>query len=161
MNNQSDKPGYGYQLKHGATSLTKAWNAEARSSQNHFMLGQINEWFFHDLAGIQFDPQKPGFQHILIKPSVVGDLTWVEAHYDSPYGRIIGNWKRKGDLLTMEITIPPNTTATVFVPTPHSASVTESGHAVPKSPDIQFLRVENGAALYEVGSGSYQFCSQL
>jgi len=51
LNNQSEKPGYGYQLAHGATSLTEAWNADRRSSPNHFMLGQINEWFYHDLAG--------------------------------------------------------------------------------------------------------------
>jgi glycogen debranching enzyme len=79
MNNQSDKPGYGYQLRMGATSLTEAWDALRSSSQDHFMLGQINEWFFHDLAGIQSDPETPGFQHIIIKPALVGDLSAVTA----------------------------------------------------------------------------------
>jgi hypothetical protein len=52
MNHQSEKPGYGYQLARGATSLTEAWNADRRSSQNHFMLGHLVEWLYHDLAGI-------------------------------------------------------------------------------------------------------------
>src|SRR5258707_382297 len=56
MNNQSDRPGYGLQLKKGATSLTEAWDARRSSSQNHFMLGKIMEWFYHDLAGLQCDP---------------------------------------------------------------------------------------------------------
>jgi hypothetical protein len=87
MNNQSDKPGYGYQLKMGATSLTEAWDARRGSSQNHFMLGQINEWFFHDLAGIQDDAAGPGFQKIRIHPAVVGDVTRVEATYESARAR--------------------------------------------------------------------------
>lgn len=86
MNNQSEKPGYGYQLKMGATSLTEAWDANPSSSQNHFMLGQINEWFFHDLAGIQ--PAGPGFSKINIKPAFVGDLARVAATHNSPYGEI-------------------------------------------------------------------------
>ena len=64
MNNQSEKPGYGYQLKKGATSLTEAWNAGRGSSQNHFMLGQIMEWFYHDVAGIGGDPAGPGFKKL-------------------------------------------------------------------------------------------------
>ncbi|MGC3957984.1 MAG: family 78 glycoside hydrolase catalytic domain [Verrucomicrobiota bacterium] len=94
MNHQSEKPGYGYQLKMGATSLTEAWDARRASSQNHFMLGQINEWFFHDLAGIQPDPVAPGFQHFLIKPAVVKDLTWVLANYESVQGEIRSEWRR-------------------------------------------------------------------
>ena len=157
MNNQSDKPGYGYQLKHGATSLTEAWNAEARSSQNHFMLGQINEWLFHDLAGIQFDPESPGFQRIVIRPALVGDLRWVEAHYETPYGRIASRWRREGGQLTMEVTIPANTSATVFVPAKEASGVTESGRRAGKSEGVKFLRMESGAAVYAVGSGQYYF----
>jgi len=62
------------------------------------------------------DPAAPGFKKIIIMPAIVGDLTWVKAHHDSPYGRIVSNWQRDGRRLTMDITIPANTTATVFVP---------------------------------------------
>jgi alpha-L-rhamnosidase len=115
MNNQSDKPGYGYQLKHGATSLTEAWDARRHSSQDHFMLGQINEWFYHDLAGIQCDPRGPGFRKIIIRPAIVGDLKYVQASYDSINGMIQSSWKRAGGKITLDITIPPNTTATVYL----------------------------------------------
>ena len=114
INNQSDKPGYGYQLKMGATSLTEAWDAGRDSSQNHFMLGQIQEWFYHDLAGIQSGT--PGFKHLIIKPAFVGDLKWVKASYNSVRGMIVSEWKRDGDKLTLDVTIPPNTTATVELP---------------------------------------------
>ena len=112
MNNQSDKPGYGYQLAHGATSLTEAWNADRRASQNHFILGQINEWFYHDLGGIGCDPAGPGFKKIVIKPAVVGDLTWVKAGYDSVRGPIRSDWTREKGKFTLHLFIPPNTTAT-------------------------------------------------
>jgi alpha-L-rhamnosidase len=116
MNNQSDKPGYGYQLKMGATALTEAWNAEVRSSHNHFMLGHITEWLYAGLGGIQPDPAAPGWKKFIIQPAIVGDLTWVKAHYDSPYGRIISHWKRSGRNVIMDVSVPANSSATVITP---------------------------------------------
>ncbi|TAE73675.1 MAG: alpha-L-rhamnosidase [Verrucomicrobia bacterium] len=116
MNNQLDKPGYGYQLKMGATALTEAWNAETRSSHNHFMLGHITEWLYAGLGGIQLDPAAPGWKKFIIQPAVVGDLTWVKAHYDSPYGRIVSHWKRSGRHVTMDVAVPANSSATVVTP---------------------------------------------
>jgi alpha-L-rhamnosidase len=116
MTNQADKPGYGYQLKKGATALTEAWDAGTRSSHNHFMLGHITEWFYAGLAGINPDPAAPGWKRFIIKPAVVGDLTWVRAHYDSPYGRIISHWRRSGRNLTMDVTVPANSSATIITP---------------------------------------------
>ena len=167
MINQTDKPGYGFQLNYGATSLPEDWDYQPGNSQNHFMLGHINEWFYHDLAGIQCDPAAVGFKKIIIKPWVpalsgverVGDLTWVKAHYDSLYGQIVSNWKREGDILTMDVTIPVNTTATVYVPARDAAGVTESGNPAAQARGVKFLRMESGAAVYEVGSGCYRFCS--
>ncbi|WP_415909556.1 family 78 glycoside hydrolase catalytic domain [Oleiharenicola sp. Vm1] len=135
LNNQSEKPGYGYQLAHGATSLTEAWNAGRGSSQNHFMLGQITEWFYHDLAGIQPDPAGPGFQKIVIRPAIVGDLTWVKASYQSPRGPIAVAWKRDGRAVTLDVTVPVNATATVHVP----------GEAAPRT----------------VGSGTHHFTGSV
>jgi alpha-L-rhamnosidase len=124
MVNQSDKPGYGYQLKMGATSLTEAWDAARHSSQNHFMLGQVNEWFYHDLAGIGGEP---GFQKIIIKPQPVGDLKWVQASYESVRGPIWVRWERDGARFFLKTAIPTNTTATVFLPGRPGVSV-ESGY---------------------------------
>jgi hypothetical protein len=160
MNNRSDRPGYGYQLAHGATSLTEAWDALRSSSQNHFMLGHIMEWFYRDLAGIGLDPAGPGFSRIAIQPSLVGDLTWVKAGYHSPRGLIESAWRRDGGKGTFEITIPPNTTATVRLPAV-PGSVMESGRPAAQAPGVRFLRLENAAALYEVGGGHYTFTTLL
>jgi hypothetical protein len=160
MNNQSDKPGYGMQLARGATSLTEAWDAGRDSSQNHFMLGQINEWFYHDLAGIQCDPDGPGFRKIIIRPAVVGDLQWVKASYDSIRGRIASEWRRDGKKITLRITISANTTATVFVPAHDAAFVREGKLPAAQSDGVKFLRMENGVAVFEVGSGKYEFTAQ-
>lgn len=157
LNNQSEKPGYGMQLVKGATSLTEAWDAGESSSQNHFMLGQINEWFYHDLAGIQPDSNAPGFKKVIIKPALVGDILWVKSSYQSLHGRIVNEWKRQGNKLVMDITIPANTTATVFVPSKKENSITESGNPAKRSEGVKQLRTEVNATVFEIGSGTYQF----
>jgi hypothetical protein len=161
INNQSEKPGYGYQLKQGATSLTEAWDAGRGSSQNHFMLGQITEWFYRDLAGIRCDLAGPGFKRIVIKPAVVGDLTWVMAVYDSVRGRVVSEWRRQGGRLALNVTIPPNTTATVFVPAGQAGQPTEGGLPAQRSAGVTFLRQEADRAVFEVGSGQYRFESRV
>ena len=165
---RDDGPGYAYQLKKGATALTEAWDTNPGSSQNHCMLGHIEEWFYRGLGGISCDPLGPGFKKIILKPQIVGDLNGANVSYNSPYGRIVSNWKREGNQLTMDVTIPINTTATVYVPAKEAAGVTESGPSTSlragkpaaKAEGVRFLRMENGAAVYEVGSGKYQFCRE-
>jgi hypothetical protein len=163
MNNQSDKPGYGYQLKMGATSLTEKWDAGVGSfgSQNHFMLGQINEWFFHDLAGIASDPSSPGFKKIVIRPQPVGDVTWVKCAYDSVHGHIAVEWKAANGKFSLKLKIPANTTATVFVPATRPESVTEGGLPAGKAPGVTFLRQQQDRTVFEVSSGTYDFHSKF
>jgi hypothetical protein len=157
MNNQSERPGYGYQLEHGATSLTEAWDAAPGPSQNHFMLGHIMEWFYHDLAGIGIDPSAPAFKKTIIKPAMPGDLTWVKASYNSVYGQIESYWTREGGRLTLNVAIPPNSAGVVYVPAGPGANVTESGKPADQAIGVKFLRAEDGAAVYEVASGRYSF----
>lgn len=159
INNQSDKPGYGMQLAKGKTSLTEAW--DGGSSQDHFMLGQIEEWFYHDLAGIQDAPGSPGFKHIVINPQPVGDVTWVKANYDSIRGKIVCDWKRNAEKFNLKITIPANTTATVFVLAKSANAVTEGGKPAPLSKGVKFLRMESGRAVFAVESGEYDLESRL
>jgi alpha-L-rhamnosidase len=160
MINQDQKPGYGYQLRMGATSLTESWDANRSSSHNHFMLGHITEWFYKDLAGIDTDAAGPGFKQILIRPQPVGDLAWVRASYDSLRGRIVSHWKRAGDRFTLEVTIPANTTATVFLPARDGSDVLEGGKTVGQSSGVQALRQEGNYAVFAVASGEYVFESR-
>ncbi len=158
VNNQSEKPGYGYQLRQGATSLTEAWDAGRASSQNHFMLGQITEWFYHDLAGI--GAAGPGFKKIVIKPAMAGDVSWVKAAFDSIRGPIVSEWTRTAAGCVLNVRIPPNTTATVFVPVGQAGAVTESGVAAERSKGVRFVRQEAGCKVFESASGHYQFHAQ-
>ena len=157
--NQTDYPGWGYMLSQGATTYWEQWNGYF--SQIHSCFTCPSGWFYQGLAGIRPDPASPGFKKILIKPAIVGDLTWVKAHYDSPYGRIVSIWNKIGKSLKMEVTIPVNTTATVHVPAQDSAGVTESGNAIDKVEGVKLLRMENHAAVFAVGSGTYRFESHL
>ena len=161
MNNQSDRPGYGYQLAHGATALTEAWNALSSSSQDHFMLGHIMEWFYRDLAGIGADPDGPGFKKILIRPTVLNGMDWARANYDSVRGRITSAWKCDDLQFTLHVIIPANTTAMVVVPTADPAAVQEGGRSATTAEGVAFLRAEKGAAVFTVGSGDYTFTSTL
>jgi hypothetical protein len=152
--NQDDKPGYGYQLKMGATALTEAWDANHGDSQNHFMMGHITEWFYRHLAGIDVDPAGPGFKKILIRPQPVGDLAWTEASYNSVHGTIAVRWERgAGGMFTLKTTIPPNTTATVHVPSLKALPRDEHGRAQAGVP----VQVEDGYAVFHVGPGSHTF----
>jgi alpha-L-rhamnosidase len=160
MINQDERPGYGYQLKKGATSLTESWDANRDSSHNHFMLGHITEWFYKDLAGIDSDPTGPGFKKILVKPQPVGDLAWVKASYETLHGTVSSHWTRAGDRFTLTVEIPANATATVFVPARTAADVTEGGTPVGRAKGVRFLRMEDGRAVLAAGSGTYRFESR-
>lgn len=159
INNQTNKPGYGYQLAKGATSLTEAWDADRHSSQNHFMLGQIVEWFYHDVAGIAIDPKAPGFKNVIIRPTPVGELRWAKAHYISPHGMIECDWKREGHEFVLKVKIPPGGTGTVYVPTGSSGQVTVNGRPAGQNQGVQFLHRVADTMVYQVPSGSYEFRS--
>ncbi len=156
---QTTYPGWGYMLDQGATTWWEQWNGYW--SHIHSCFTSLDGWFYQGLAGIRPDKSDPGFKKIIIKPVVVGDLTWVKCYHDSPYGRIVSNWKREGQKLTMDVTIPANTTATVYVPAYRAAGVTESDQLADKAVGVKFLRIENNTAVYAVGSGTYRFQTDL
>ena len=112
MLNHYETPGYGFQLRHGATTLTEQWDPRQGSSWNHFMMGQIDEWLFKTLAGIQNQPGTHGLRHLLIAPTLVGDLQYVKASTASLYGKISVNCSRTQ--LTVEI--PVGSDATIVLP---------------------------------------------
>lgn len=130
MFNHEEAPGYGFQLKFGATTLTEQWDPRQGSSWNHFMMGQIDEWFFNSLAGIR-PYVKNGYQIVGIAPKPVGDLKYVKCSYDTPYGVIAVDWTHENGTFTLNLSVPVNTTAVVTLP----------GEIAPK----------------EVQSGTYQF----
>ena len=157
MNSRTDVPGYGYQLAKGATALTESWQAYPSVSNNHFMLGHIMEWFYGGLAGITADENDSSiaFHHSVIRPELVGNIQWAQADYHSPYGPISSYWKKGGTTFDLTVTIPANTTATVYLPAPANAIITEGWKKIQGRSDIRLVRWEKDVAVLEIGSGSY------
>jgi alpha-L-rhamnosidase len=156
---QKDYPGWGYMIENGATTIWELWNGNTAdptmNSGNHVMLiGDYVVWLYEDLAGIKADPEAPGFKHILMKPTPVGDLKFVKATHESPYGLIASEWRRDGKEFDWRIEIPANATATVYVPATSAEKVSTNGVKV------KFARFGNGRAIFELGSGKYHFVSE-
>lgn len=126
MFNHEEAPGYGFQLKFGATTLTEQWDPRQGSSWNHFMMGQIDEWFFNSLAGIR-PYVKNGYQIVGIAPKPVGDLKYVKCSYDTPYGVIAVDWTHENGTFTLNLSIPVNTTAVVTLPGEKAPKEVQSG----------------------------------
>ncbi|MDR0901897.1 MAG: family 78 glycoside hydrolase catalytic domain, partial [Opitutaceae bacterium] len=157
MNNQSEKPGYGYQLARGATSLAETWDASPRKSQNHFMLGQITEWFYHDLAGIQPDPAGPGFSRVIIKPAAIAGIDRVRARVQTPPGPVSAEWSRENGRFVLKVSIPVGCVATVHLPAPEASVIRESDLPVAQARGARLLRRAKNEAVLEVLSGTYRF----
>ena len=156
--NRRDFPGWGHMLANGATTLWEHWAlSENTFSHNHPMFGSVSQWFFNWLGGIQAHPQAVGFDRIIIRPQVVGDLKWVRCRYDSIRGPIASDWRLDGDRLHLNVTIPAGTTALVYIPATKAAEVTESNVPVAEAPGVRLLGKENGALVFEIQSGRYAF----
>ncbi|MDQ1256084.1 MAG: alpha-L-rhamnosidase, partial [Candidatus Hydrogenedentes bacterium] len=154
---QADGPGYAYQLEHGATSLTEAWDTNPGSSQNHCMLGHVEGWFYRGLAGIRVDPAAPGFRHFILHPQFPEGLEWVKASYRSIRGPIASEWRVDKNGVTWSVQIPVNTTATVYIPAKDGSVITESGKPLGESEGLSEIRAESGNVIVEAASGTYQF----
>jgi alpha-L-rhamnosidase len=160
---QKTYPGWGYMVTTGgATTIWELWNGDtadpAMNSENHLMMvGDLTTWLYENLAGMRTDPTRLAFKHIIMRPTPVGDLTAVRGSFISSYGKIASDWNITGGRFIWNVTVPPNATATVYVPTKNAASVIESGKRASEVQGVNFLRAEPGAAVYEVGSGSYRF----
>ncbi len=106
MNSRDDVPGYGYQLRKGATALTESWPAHRFVSNNHLMLGHLMEWFYSGIGGIRQAEGSVGYKRIIIDPQPVGDLTWAEVSHTCMKGDIYVKWEKKNGGTAMKIKIP-------------------------------------------------------
>lgn len=149
-------PSLGYMVKKGATTIWERWNTDregpAMNSHNHFAFGSMSQWFFEGLAGLRPDEERPGFKHSIIRPYIVGDLKWAKAKYATPYGRLVSHWEREGDDLKVNLVIPPNTSATVFLPTfgKKGLRITEGAKDIEGTSEGDRVR-------FELGAGEYRF----
>ena len=161
-------PSWLFPVKNGATTMWERWNGWTpekgfgdigMNSFNHYAFGAVGEYLYRYVGGIQ--PASPGYKTIKIRPILGAGVSWAKTGFESPYGRIATAWKVEASNLQLDVTIPANTTATIYVPAKDAAAISESGQPVAKALGVKFLRLEAGAAVYAVGAGTYHFRSTL
>lgn len=153
--NKTTYPGWGYFLEIGATTCPEQWNGNF--SQIHSCFPYIGGWFYRGLAGIQWDPESPGFKNVMLRPGIVNSVDWVECSYRSPYGTIVSNWKKEGERFEWEISVPANSTATLYMP---GSDIKEGGNKNFQSGHITFLRQQDNYRVFKLESGDYFFTSK-
>ncbi|GAB1359587.1 hypothetical protein MASR1M31_13720 [Porphyromonadaceae bacterium] len=150
----------------GATTIWERWNSYTiingfgdvgMNSFNHYAYGAIQEWMFAYSIGIQRDEQQPGYKHILLQPRIGGTFTHIKGHFDSMYGRIESGWEKVGKGYVYNVSIPANTTATLYLSVANPSLVKEGNNPIKKSKGIRYVGFENGKATYELASGTYLF----
>jgi alpha-L-rhamnosidase len=161
---QTTRPSWGYMVSKGATTSWERWDTDIQDGgmngeSQKILSGNFEAWCYQTLGGINYDPDRPGFKHIILRPRPVGDLTFVRASHRSMYGLIKSDWKIDNGTFVWNLAVPPNTTATVYVPAKDSAAVTEGNEPAAKAKGVRFLSMESGSAVYSVGSGAYTFRS--
>ncbi|MFA9187259.1 glycoside hydrolase family 78 protein [Flavobacterium sp. FBOR7N2.3] len=155
MHNHYDAPGYGFQIKFGLTTLTEQWDPRKGNSWNHFMMGQIEEWFYESLVGIVPDETNPGFKHFFLQPEIVGDMTFVKGSYNSVFGEIVSEWEKKEDKVSFKFTIPANTKATVKLPVKKNAVIKVNGKILSDSKNVLKVLANEEKPSFVLGSGRY------
>jgi alpha-L-rhamnosidase len=157
MNNRDDVPGYGFQLRKGATALTESWPALEEVSNNHLMLGHIMEWFYTGLGGISQEENFAAYKEISIHPDPVGDITEAKTSYQSPYGLIDCEWQKKNNVFTLSIDIPVNASAKVYFPVKEIQKIKENGKPIEGNKEFEPINSSKNESIIKVGSGKYSF----
>ena len=132
------------------------------NSFNHYSMGSVGEWMMSRAAGIDWDPADPGYRHILLRPTPGDGLTYAQASLNSLRGLIKCAWhKGKNGTLTVDVTIPANTYATLFIPSRAPQKITEGNVPAMKSKGVNGFSASKVEAVFEVGSGTYHFKTVL
>ena len=162
-------PSWGYMVDKGATTIWELWDSDTKgpemNSRNHFAFGVVGQWFYEDLAGINVDPEAPGYKRTIIRPRPAAELEWARAEYESVYGHIQSAWRKNGTKFFLDVNVPANTTATIWVPVPWPAAVVSEGDkviaregkAAESVEGLKFSRLEGGHAIFDATAGHYSF----
>ena len=160
MANQRTYPSwYDMVFNHGSKIFKEDWKGGL--VQMPPLGGSLGYWFYYSLAGIQPDPSVPGFKQIMIHPDFVTDLTWAKGEYQSRYGTIKSEWIREEGKVVVNISIPANTAARIFLPTEKRTDILENGKTIINNNDFNSLNTENGKTVIGIGSGNYSFTVKI
>ena len=163
---RKDYPSWLYPITRGATTIWERWDGQkpdgtfqspSMNSFNHYAYGAVGDWMYQVVAGIDTDPEEPGYKHVLIQPRPGGGLTHASASLDTMYGTVSSSWQRDGETLRLRVAIPANTRATIRIPFATTDRTTEGGRPLNQAAGITNVREENGAVVLATGSGVYHF----
>jgi alpha-L-rhamnosidase len=173
-------PSWGYTIDNDATTIWERWDGLVKgrgtssedqfkvgkpipgmNSFNHYALGSVGEWVWRNIVGINPDETRPGYKHFALRPRPGGGLTWARGSYDSINGKIVSDWLLEDGKFKWKVTVPPNTTATVYIPTTNAESVKEKNRMAIEVQGIQLINVESDTVVYKISSGSYSFLSEM
>jgi alpha-L-rhamnosidase len=162
---QDTYPSWLYPVKMGATTIWERWDGikpdgtfetPTMNSYNHYAYGAIGDWMYRTIAGIDTKTEAPGYKEIVIKPTIGGNLENANADYETNYGKLSSHWKLENGMLLLDVEIPANTTATVYIPNGGNI-VAEDGKAIDLQPEIKMAKQETGYSVVNIGSGVYHF----
>lgn len=163
---QESYPSWLYPVKMGATTIWERWDGikpdssfqtPGMNSFNHYAYGAIGDWMYRVVAGLDTEEDKPGYKKIKIQPHIGGKLTQAAATLNTYYGKLHSGWKLENEKLVLEVEVPVNTTATVYIPATDPALVTENGLALTSLKDVQIVGTDKEYVQVVTGSGIYRF----
>jgi alpha-L-rhamnosidase len=164
-----DFPSWGYSIEQGATSIWERWDGYVKgrgfqgagmNSFNHYAFGSVGEWMYNNILGIQPDVNSSAWRHFILKPVPGGTLTWAKGSYRSISGLIKVSWKKENNRFEYNFTVPPNTTATISIPS-RNGQITIDGKNLNDQPSIKNSGFKNGYVTFEINSGTYMTASEL
>ncbi len=159
-------PSWGYAIDQGATTIWERWDGyvagrgfqdPGMNSLAHYALGSVGEWMMGTIIGIQPELEVPGYQHFVICPRPGGELTWARGAYHSISGLIECAWRIEGQRLKLDVTVPPNTRATAYLPTTDGESARESGRDLDAAPGVKRISCDEDGVRCELAAGRYAF----
>jgi len=164
--NREHYPSWLYPVKQGATTIWERWDGikpngsfqdPKLNSFNHYAYGAIGEWMYRVMAGLEIDPQHPGYKHFLVQPKPGGGFTNVKLTHQTMFGEITINWEIKAGHFILDLHIPANTSSTVTLPNAALKDVTENGQTLSDLGFYQDAKQQDHNVTMTLGSGRYQF----
>lgn len=156
--NKKEEPGFGHWIELGSTTTREKW--DEGGSHNHPMFGGGLTWFYRNLAGMQADPDLPGYQHIIFKPQPISQLSYVKYSNLTPFGKAGISWENMNNQFNMSVQLPVGSSATVYIPAKEGDSISENGIDITKVKDLKYIGMEGNYMVCHIESGNYSFVVQ-
>jgi alpha-L-rhamnosidase len=166
---QRQWPSWLYAVTQGATTTWERWDGWTQdhgfqdpgmNSFNHYAHGSIGAWLYSVVAGIDVDPEQPGYRHILFQPHPGGNLSSARARLVSLHGEISSAWRSGAHRFDWEVVVPANTTATARLPVPAKARIIENGRPLDHAPGVTKVVRAKDEVMCHLASGRYRFLAE-